>query len=86
MSDYTLDFTTSAAREFRSLPRAIQRRVETVVESLPQTPRPSGVRKLRGANELYRVRIGSYRLVYEIDDQASRILVTRVGHRRDAYR
>ena len=85
-TDYTVNFTNSAAREFRSLPSEIKRRVGSVVDSLQRTPRPSGVRKLQGHDELYRIRIGSYRLVYEIDDRTVRILVTKIRHRSDVYR
>ena len=84
--DYTIHFTNSAAREFRSLPPEIKRRVATVVDSLQRTPRPPGVRKLRGDNELYRARVGSYRRVYEIDDPMSRILATKGRRRNDVYR
>ena len=84
--DYTIRFTNSAAREFRLLPPEIKRRVAAVIDSLHRKPRPSGVRKLRGFTELYRIRIGPYRLVYEIDDSMLRLLVTKVRHRSDAYR
>lgn len=86
MPEYTIQFTNSAASEFRALPLEIKRRVGKVVDSLKQTPRPSKVRKLQGHDKLYRVRIGHYRLVYEINDQTQHIRVTRVRHRSDAYR
>lgn len=85
-TDYTVNFTNSAAREFRSLPSEIKHRVGNVVDSLQRTPRPPGVRKLQGHNELYRVRIGSYRLIYEINDRTVCILVTKIRHRSDVYR
>ena len=85
-TDYTVNFTNSAAREFRSLPSETKRRVESAVDSLQRTPRPPGVRKLQGHNELYRIRIGSYRLVYEIDDSTARLLVVKIRHRSEAYR
>ena len=84
--DYTIRFTNSAAREFRTFPPEIKRRVAAVIDSLQQKPRPAGVRKLRGSTELYRIRIGPYRLVYEIDDSMLRILVTKIRYRSDAYR
>ena len=84
--DYEIHFTNSAAREFRSLPSDIERRVGEAVDSLQQTPRPTGVRKLRGHTELNRVRSGSHRVVYEIDDSIRRILDTKIRHRSDVYR
>ncbi|MGO9579102.1 MAG: type II toxin-antitoxin system RelE family toxin [Desulfobaccales bacterium] len=57
-----------------------------VVDKLRQKPRPRGVRKLQGHERLYRIRVGQYRLVYEIDDLVQLIVVTHVRHRREAYR
>lgn len=85
-TDYTVTFTNSAAREFRSLPSEIKRRVGNVVDSLQRTPRPPGVRKLQGRDELYRLRIGPYRVVYEIDDRTVCIVVAKIRHRSEAYR
>lgn len=86
MPEYEVRFATSAAREFRSLPTDIKRRIGAVIEALSKNPRPPGVRKLRGHERLYRIRVGRYRIVYEIDDRAKLIRVTRVRHRREAYR
>jgi len=85
VAEYRVEFVTSAAREFRSLSVDLKRRIRTAVDILGQNPRPPGVRKLHGHTALYRVRIGQYRLVYEIDDKAKLIRVTRVRHRREAY-
>jgi mRNA interferase RelE/StbE len=86
LTEYDIQFVTSAAREFRLLPANIKRRVAVAIEALRQTPRPTGVRKLEGHERLYRIRVGQYRVVYEIDDVAKQIRVTRVRHRRDVYR
>lgn len=83
---YEVEFLTSAAKEFRSLEAQIKRRVSAAIDSLQENPRPRGVRKLRGHESLYRIRVGSYRVVYEIDDEAELIVVTRIRHRRDVYR
>jgi len=53
---------------------------------LADEPRPDGSRKLRGAGDLYRIRVGSYRVVYEIDDSIRIVVISRIGHRRDVYR
>ena len=83
---YEVEFVTSAAKEFRSLREEIKRRVAVAIDALRQNPRPRGARKLRGHGRLYRIRVGSYRVVYEIDDQARLVRVTRIRHRREVYR
>ena len=83
---YEVEFVTSAAKEFRSLEDEIKRRVAVAIEALRENPRPRVARKLRGHERLYRIRVGSYRVVYEIDDQARLIRVTRIRHRRKVYR
>ncbi len=82
---YSVHFKPSAADAIRNLPKAQQRRVIARIEGLAETPRPPGCRKLAGEDELFRVRVGDYRIVYAIRDQALVILVVRVGHCRDIY-
>ena len=60
-------------------------RIITELSEIEQNPRPKGVEKLRGT-ELWRIRVGDYRLVYQISDETRKIIVVRVGHRRDVYR
>ncbi len=86
MPDYEIHFVDSAAKEFRSLPVDIRSRIQTAVDDLKRSPRPIGVKKLRGAQELHRIRVGEYRVVYDIYDQDRLIRVTRVRHRKEAYR
>jgi mRNA interferase RelE/StbE len=70
---YRIEFATSAAKEFRALDQVIKRRVTSAIESLLQEPHSTNVRKLRGHQNLYRIRVGAYRIVHEIDDQAKLI-------------
>ena len=86
MAQYEVEFVASAAKEFRSLPSETKRRVIVAIDALRENPRPLGVRKLRGRLDYYRIRVGTYRVVYEIDDTAKLVRVTRVRHRRDVYR
>ena len=83
---YKVEFLSSAAKEFRSLDAAIKRRIISVIDKVIENPRPKGVRKLHEHKDLYRIRVGSYRVVYEIDDETRLIRVTRVRHRREIYR
>jgi len=86
VAKYEVQFATSAAKEFRSLPPQLKRRVSSTIDSLSQDPRPPGVRKLVGHEHLYRIRVGQYRVVYEIDDEGQFIRVTRIRHRREVHR
>ncbi len=82
---YVISFKKSAAKEFRALPRELQQRVGEAIDSLSLCPRPEGMVKLKGSDNLYRIRIGDYRVVYTIDDQEKVILIMCVRHRRDVY-
>jgi mRNA interferase RelE/StbE len=83
---YSVSITPAARRELGSLPRQAQVRVATKIGELAADPRPRGVKKLRGEVELYRVRVGDYRVVYQIDDAAQTVTITAIGDRRDIYR
>ena len=83
---YRLIIKPSAERELSHLPRAIGRRVLDRLADLQDDPRPVGAVKLSGTERTHRVRIGDYRIVYEVDDQERTVFVTIVAHRRDVYR
>lgn len=83
---YQIEFAPSAARQFRRLPGNIKARVAAKVDSLATNPRPHGVEKLEGRNGLYRVRVGDFRIVYEIRDRKLVVLVVRIADRKDVYR
>ena len=83
---FAVEFLPSAARELAALDRAMQRRVARRIERLAQEPRGGGAIKLRGADDVWRARIGDYRLLYRIEDERLVILVIRIGHRGDVYR
>lgn len=70
----------------QKLPLYVQRRIVSDVATLAYNPRPSGVVKLAGAENLWRLRIGNYRVIYEIHDDRLIVLVLRVAHRKDVYR
>jgi mRNA interferase RelE/StbE len=63
-----------------------QRRIARTIDALAENPRPRRARKLEGIEELYRVRCGDYRIIYQIQDQRLLVLVVRIRHRREAYR
>ena len=83
---YTLLIRHSAERDLRRLPRVIFKRVNERILSLRDNPRPHGVRKLVGPQVGWRIRVGDYRILYQIDDKAQTLTIVRVKHRREAYR
>ena len=83
---YTLLIKRSAERDLRRLPHAPFEWVNERILALREDPRPPGVRKLVGALEGWRIRVGDYRILYQIDDDAQTVTVVRVRHRRDVYR
>jgi len=84
--NYTVEYGRAAAQQLERLDRQVQERIRDAVAALGANPRPVGVRKLSGPEELYRIREGDWRIVYQIRDRALRVLVVRIGHRRDVYR
>lgn len=83
---YRVLFKPSAARELNRLPLALTERIERAIDALVAEPRPASVKKLQGAANLWRVRVGDYRIVYEIHDREIVIVVLRIAHRKDVYR
>ena len=83
---YQLQLLPTAQRELLKLPAKIRVRVTDAIRSLQATPRPSGCKKLAGNADYYRIRIGDYRVLYEIRKRLLVVLVIKVGHRREVYR
>lgn len=81
---YSVSLTKRAERERRKLPEDVRNRVEEALLRLAEEPRPLGCRKLQNSNE-WRIRVGEYRIRYEIDDENRSITVTRIAHRREVY-
>ncbi len=87
MASYSVLIKPSAGRELEAVGQKKDReRIITRIRSLGSEPRPHGCEKLSGQFDLYRVRVGSYRVVYAVDDSATEVHVVKVGHRREVYR
>ena len=86
MAEDAVTFARSARRELEALTSPLVGRVFLRIEALAIEPRPGGARKLQGTQRLWRIRIGDYRIVYEIDDRRRVVDIVRVRHRREAYR
>ena len=85
MAEYRVALTTSAERELQRLTGPLVARLMTRLERLAADPRPAGCRKLQGGDREWRIRVGDYRIVYEINDRARTVDVTRIAHRRNVY-
>ena len=83
---YRVEIARRAFKSIQALPKKEQQRVRAAIELLADTPRPPGCVALMGETSAYRVRVGDYRIVYEIHDRRLLIQVVRVGHRRQVYR
>ncbi len=82
---YTIVILRRAQKELAGLPLDIYTRIRDAIRRLGDLPRPAGCTKLSG-REGWRIRIGSCRVIYEIDDRQRQITILHVGHRRDVYR
>ncbi len=88
MPVYRVEFTKSAKKEFEDLSSEVQLKVLEALGLLSQNPFSEllQIKKLKGAQSLYRIRIGDYRLVYEVRGNVLVIVVIKIGHRKDVYR
>jgi len=85
MASYSVELSANVRKDFRKIPKADAERILGNIRDLAVTPRPTDSKKLKG-EELYRIRIGSYRVVYEIEDKRLVVFIIRVKHRKEAYR
>jgi mRNA interferase RelE/StbE len=86
MDEYSIVFARSARKELMALPPKLAQRVLRSIEGLQRNPHPQGCRKLEGSVNLWRIRIGHYRVLYAIDEDHRIVDDIAVRHRRDAYR
>ncbi|PIG94170.1 type II toxin-antitoxin system mRNA interferase toxin, RelE/StbE family [Gloeocapsopsis sp. IPPAS B-1203] len=83
---YKVEFSKGALKQFNKLPLEFQERIQTKIDELANNTRPSGVGKLKGGDNRYRIKVGNYRILYEIYDSILLIIAIRIGHRREVYR
>lgn len=88
MADYHIKFVKSAQKEFEKLPKNIKAKTLDALHVLSRNPYSEllRVKRLKGAQALYRIRIGDYRVVYDVRADVLVILVIKIGHRSDVYR
>jgi mRNA interferase RelE/StbE len=83
---YALIIPKPIQKQLKNLPKETYPRIIEKIRQLSSEPRPLGTKKLKGIENEYRIRMGDYRVRYEIDDKTSTILILSCRHRRDAYR
>jgi len=82
---YSLEVKQSALKELDALDDRLFTRIDKKILSLADNPRPAGCKKLRGYKDQWRIRVGDWRVLYIVDDEAKVVSVTRVAHRSEAY-
>jgi mRNA interferase RelE/StbE len=85
MADYSITFARSARKELESLEISQVQRIFLKIEALAKEPRPKGCRKLRGEKNLWRIRVGDYRVIYAVHDDKEVVDIIAVRHRSAAY-
>lgn len=83
---YRVEITPSAQRELSKLAKTVQKRIDERIQALAKNPRPPGSKKLEGEGDFYRIRVGDFRIVYQVEDKVLLVVVVRIGHRREVYR
>ena len=83
---YTIQFKPLALRQLEKLPREAQKRLSAKIEVLRDDPFPPGCKKMAGIPDVWRIRAGDYRVVYQVHRGVLLVLVLTVGHRREVYR
>ena len=83
---YRIQVTRSAEREILRLPVQLRNRILQSLDGLFKQPRPNGCKKLRDSENLWRMRIGAYRVIYSIQDEVRLVRVERAAHRSEVYR
>ncbi len=83
---YTIVFSPKAEHQLKGLEASIYKRVRQKIDSLADDPFPVGSKKLGAYEELFRVRVGDYRVVYVVENELLLVLVIALGHRKEVYR
>jgi mRNA interferase RelE/StbE len=85
VAEYSLAIKPSARKELDDLADALFRRIEQKILMLAVNPRPPGCRKLKGHSDIWRIRVGDYRVLYTVDDAEMVVRISRIAHRREVY-
>lgn len=83
---YSVELSRSAYKALKNIPHADAKKIRDKIEKLKKEPLPHGCEKLEGNDDLYRIRSGDYRVIYQIFNKRLIILIVKIGHRREVYR
>ena len=83
---FRIEYTKGARKDLGRLDQAIKDRIGAAIDALGLEPHPPGSRKMVGSEALYRVRVGNYRVIYEIQNKILTVFIIKIGHRKDIYR
>jgi mRNA interferase RelE/StbE len=83
---YEVYLEHAAEKDLKKLSQQAFSRVITQIKKLRENPRPTGCRKITGSKHDWRIRVGNYRIIYEVDDNALAVRIMRIRYRREAYR
>lgn len=83
---YEIVILSPAVHALKKIPNPDKERIRQRIRALAENPRPAGIKKILGDEDLYRIRSGDYRIVYQIEDNVLLVLVVRVAHRKDVYK
>lgn len=86
MASYKIQWKNSAKKELKKLDKQIILRILQAIEKLATNPYSSGSKKLMGSESIYRIRVGDYRIIYNIQSSVLTIVIIKIGHRREVYR
>jgi len=86
MTRYDIEISETAEKQLKKFQRGDQRRVARAIVALADEPHPRGSRKLSGYNDVFRIRVGRYRVIYSVSGNRLIIIILKIGHRKDVYR
>ena len=83
---YQIEITSTAKRDLSKLPKNFLKQIDRKILALAENPYPPDVKKIKGHLNLYRIRSGDYRLIYQINKNILIVIIVRVRHRKDIYK
>jgi mRNA interferase RelE/StbE len=86
MKTWHIELSSKAVKQFKKLDAQAKRKISAAIDELAKNPLSTNTKKLTAPIDLYRIRIGNYRVIYEIENKKIKILVLHIAHRKDVYR
>jgi len=83
--DYSVNVKKSVEKDLRKLPKSVISRVVEAIENLKENPYPKQSKKLRATERTYRLRVGDYRVIYQVDEERKQVIIYHVRHRENVY-